>query len=259
MSRGNSTALAEQIATTLPPIQARRLGFTRRIIDADISVGATLATARLTKERSIQSLATRLRLPVRYIEALESEDFRQLPGLIYEKHFVERYARVLGLDPEPLVKGWEELRRDTTTPLLQFAPRARWRDFWIGPFFWRSLTIAAVFLIVAGYLGSRFFVMIKPPVLTLSAPPIDLATTERAIAVSGTTEPGSEVMVNDQPINIKDDGAFNTLIMLEPGPNTIHVVASKRYGRPASVERQVFVATPSPTARSSDRTFLVTP
>jgi cytoskeleton protein RodZ len=48
-------------------------------------------------------MAQRLHLSVSQVEALETGDFGRLAGGPFVKGFVRNYARVLGIDPEPLV------------------------------------------------------------------------------------------------------------------------------------------------------------
>ncbi len=65
--------------------------------------GAALRTAREAAGISPATLAGRLRLHVRQIEALERSDLTALPRLIYVRGFVRSCARELRIDPGPLL------------------------------------------------------------------------------------------------------------------------------------------------------------
>jgi cytoskeleton protein RodZ len=65
--------------------------------------GKLLAAAREGKGLSVADVARSLRLSVRQIEAIEGDDFDKLPGKTFLRGFVRNYAKLLQLDPEPLL------------------------------------------------------------------------------------------------------------------------------------------------------------
>ena len=69
-------------------------------------VGTQLRAARDRVGLSIQDVSDRLKLTVRMVEAIEAHDRRWLPANVYLRGYVRRYAKLLGLDPEPLVAAY---------------------------------------------------------------------------------------------------------------------------------------------------------
>ena len=67
------------------------------------SFGARLAAAREKERLSVGDMASRLRLHVNQVRAIEGENLAQLPEPAYVRGFVRSYARSLGLDPAPLI------------------------------------------------------------------------------------------------------------------------------------------------------------
>ncbi len=68
-----------------------------------VSPGKVLAAARMEKGLSVMDVARSLRLSARQIEAIESEEFEKLPGMTFIRGFIRNYAKLLHLDPEPLL------------------------------------------------------------------------------------------------------------------------------------------------------------
>ena len=66
-------------------------------------VGAELKQAREAAGLAIDQVAEKLRFAPRQIESLEHERFDRLPGPTIARGMVRNYARLLELDPEPLV------------------------------------------------------------------------------------------------------------------------------------------------------------
>lgn len=67
------------------------------------SAGKMLAEARTRLGLSVVEVARQLRLSSRQIEALEADDHASLPGKTFLRGFLRNYARLLQLDPEPLL------------------------------------------------------------------------------------------------------------------------------------------------------------
>ncbi|HTQ77322.1 MAG TPA: RodZ domain-containing protein [Burkholderiales bacterium] len=66
-------------------------------------VGEALAGARQALGCSVADVAQQLKFAPRQIEALERGDFARLPAGTFARGMVRAYARLLKLDPEPLV------------------------------------------------------------------------------------------------------------------------------------------------------------
>lgn len=67
--------------------------------------GRILAQARKEKGLSVADVARSLRLSVRQIEAIDADDFDKLPGKTFLRGFIRNYAKLLQIDPEPLLQG----------------------------------------------------------------------------------------------------------------------------------------------------------
>jgi cytoskeleton protein RodZ len=70
--------------------------------------GRFLRQAREYKGVSLREVERKTRIPRRHLHALESEDFEQLPPLIYARGIVRNYAQFLGLDPMDVLQRFEQ-------------------------------------------------------------------------------------------------------------------------------------------------------
>lgn len=91
--------MSEQVSpsTTEPTTEARP------------QLGEVLAAQRELKKMSVSEAASQLRLGVRQINALEANDFTKLPEPMITRGFIRNYARLLGLDAEPLIHAHRAL------------------------------------------------------------------------------------------------------------------------------------------------------
>jgi cytoskeleton protein RodZ len=67
-------------------------------------VGEELAAAREARGLALADVAQQLKFSPRQLEALEQEQFQLLPGATFARGMVRSYARLLKIDPEPLVQ-----------------------------------------------------------------------------------------------------------------------------------------------------------
>lgn len=67
-------------------------------------VGQELAAAREARGLAVADVAQQLKFAPRQLVALEQEQFGALPGAAFTRGMVRSYARLLKLDPEPLVQ-----------------------------------------------------------------------------------------------------------------------------------------------------------
>jgi cytoskeleton protein RodZ len=75
--------------------------------DAFSSVGPALRELRVQRGWSIVDVSARLKFAPRQIEALENEEWSELPRGSSLRGFLRNYARLLDIDPEPLLTAVE--------------------------------------------------------------------------------------------------------------------------------------------------------
>lgn len=74
-------------------------------IPAAAGVGDVLRSTREAQGHTVADVAQALKLTQRQVDALESERFELLPGAAFARGFLRNYAKLLGLDPEPLLQS----------------------------------------------------------------------------------------------------------------------------------------------------------
>jgi len=82
-------------------------------------IGQTLLEARKRREVDLTEVEAAIKIRVRYLQAIENEDWDVLPGDAYTRGFIRTYALYLGLDGERLA---DEYRRSTAATGGERAP-----------------------------------------------------------------------------------------------------------------------------------------
>lgn len=86
----------------------------------DNGIGATLREARNRRKVDLSEVEAAIKIRVRYLQAIENEEWDALPGGAYTRGFIRTYAFYLGLDGERLA---DDYRRSTAPPGGERAPK----------------------------------------------------------------------------------------------------------------------------------------
>ncbi len=83
------------------------------------NLGEFLRQQRENKHVSVEELATRTRIAVRFIKLIEENQFDQLPNVVSAKGFLRNYARCLGLDETPILNRFSEAIQPAEAPPVE--------------------------------------------------------------------------------------------------------------------------------------------
>ncbi len=172
-----------------------------------VRVGEVLRSRREALGLALDEAYHHLRIPVRWLQAIEEERFDLFDSPQYAKGFVRSYARFLGLDPEPLVqtvasaylKGHKPqlVAPSGEVPIRPVAPRSRLRRL-LG---WTAVA-AAVGLVWLGYVGYRqlraFYSAVEP---SQNQPPaVELSPAPTQAAPQGPDRPFPQPALAGEPV-----------------------------------------------------------
>ncbi len=119
-------------------------------------VGAQLCAERKRQGLSVADIAQRLKYAPRQVEALESDRLEALPGLTFTRGFIRGYAKLLGMNSDPLVAMLEKsIERDAGPTTLQLqsvsAARAQFPERGRAKTWPWVLAIVLVVVVLGGY------------------------------------------------------------------------------------------------------------
>ncbi|MFQ5611206.1 MAG: FlgD immunoglobulin-like domain containing protein [Anaerolineae bacterium] len=86
-----------------------------------------------------------------------------------------------------------------------------------------------------------------PPDINIATPLNDEWLKEALITIAGAVPPGTTLAIDDQPVNVGPDGAFEHDLILQEGDNIIKIEATDDVGNVTTQERIVHVKTTPPS------------
>jgi cytoskeletal protein RodZ len=221
-------------------------------------LGEVLRAAREAKGVDLRRVERETKIRERYLAALESGDYRDLPGSVYTKGFLRNYGSYLGLDPEYLIDLYrlEISATGAERPRAPIPPRPlaakRSRAFVVTP----GAIVGAILFVMVGafiaYLAFEFINFARTPELRITQPAGNVSGyTSLTMTVRGVTAPNARVTVSNLTENpvveADDEGNFEITVGLLPGSNVMRLVARDPVtGRDSEIEeRTILVATDS--------------
>ena len=76
------------------------------------TIGEQLRLSREEQGIALREISNQTRISMRYLEAIESNDYKRLPGGIFNRSFVKAYARFVGFDETQAVEGYAQYLRE---------------------------------------------------------------------------------------------------------------------------------------------------
>jgi cytoskeleton protein RodZ len=76
------------------------------------SIGEKLRLARETRGIALRDISENTRISMRYLEAIETNDYRRLPGGIFNRSFIRAYAKFVGYDEHEAMEDYARTLRE---------------------------------------------------------------------------------------------------------------------------------------------------
>lgn len=199
------------------------------------TTGERLAKVREGNNLSLGEVARKIGIKAFYLQAIETGQYNELPGDIYTLEFVKIYARFLRLDSSEVVSRYITERERYTPKLARQEKIRHWpRSSTVVK---TALTVAASGALVYALILSRAFLL--PPKLEVFSPAVYYESTGSLVVLSGQTEPGSKLFVNNKEVHLGEQGDFNETFNVSPGLTLLKISAQDKRGRRTTTYRTV--------------------
>ncbi|HWT00661.1 MAG TPA: helix-turn-helix domain-containing protein [Pyrinomonadaceae bacterium] len=76
------------------------------------SFGEELRLAREARGVTLRQISDQTRISIRYLEAIEANDYKRLPGGIFNRSFIKAYAKQIGFDEKAALEGYLKTARE---------------------------------------------------------------------------------------------------------------------------------------------------
>jgi cytoskeletal protein RodZ len=232
--------------------------------------GEHLKREREMRGVSLDEIATATRISARYLEALENEEWDQLPGGVFNRGFIRAVARFLGLDEDSLITEYELEAKDNDHTHIVAVPLKK------APRNWRPIIGVVILVAFVAALGTGGWVVYRQygariaaylhrqrATPAASSEPADRTSTAGGADDTGAASPvpGDSGTANAHPATDTADDKSTLELKMEAGkPAEVRVVADGKvafYGHIEVDEVKHFRARSKLEITSSESSALV--
>lgn len=217
------------------------VSFKGKLLSQEERLGDVLRAYRIRRGFSIKDIATRLGLAAHFIDWVESGKYHKLPGEVYAKNFVKRYAQLVGISA---VVALEQYAKERS---LQCTVKDSKKNFkkrltaWWHPVILTRGVAALALVAVIGYIGLQARNIFSSPPLIIESPLDGLVSKDASVQMTGYSLSETKIQVNGREMITDTTGKFTETLDLSPGMNTFTIVAIKKHGAKTTLVRNILL------------------
>lgn len=192
-----------------------------------------LKNTRLDKEWELLDISKKIKVPVKYLEAIEDQNISSFPQEPYCSLIIKDYADYLGLNGTDVLalfrRDFDQKRKTKNKKSLFFS---------FTPKFTFTVSLIFVVLFFLVYLTFEYIKFHQPPKLEVIWP-LEATVSSSIVEISGVTDSESTVRINDDLILVDVNGAFQKKINLNSGENNISVESTSPNGKKTLINKVI--------------------
>ena len=194
-----------------------------------LSIGTILKRAREKRRLTQDDVSKYIKIPNKYLRALESDDYTLFSDKVHAKGFLRIYSEFLNLNSEELLALWrrEYDKYFDNKKITTVAPQKpiEYPKVYITPSLVFVFVVCTAVVGFFGYLFYQYRNYTGAPNMVIYNPKENTVVDKDILDITGVTDLDSEVYVNNQKIVLNTDGSFAESLKLKEGLNTISIKA----------------------------------
>jgi cytoskeletal protein RodZ len=192
------------------------------------TIGSFLRKNREKRRLTQEDVSKYIKIPIKFVQALELDDYSVFSGKVHAKGFLKLYANFLGVGVEEILALWRreyEATFDRRKKVKVTQPKYESPKFLITPSLVISSFVGLCILVFFSYLFYQYRHYTGAPTLNIYNPKDNSVVEKDILDITGSTDLDSDVFVNNQKVILNPDGGFAESIKLKEGLNTISIKA----------------------------------
>lgn len=182
------------------------------------SVSGLLQKKRIELGLSIPEFSKRTKISIENIGYIERGDWQKISSIAYARGMVGKYASAMGMDVKKVLTL---LKRELDDENVTFIRTSDYEKRAERTTMFSKNTLLGIFILVCIlFFIAQLFVFWQHPLLVVDPTPQTIKTNEPFV-LSGKTEPGVLLYLNDERLYQNQEGIFSQQLYLKKGARTI--------------------------------------
>jgi cytoskeletal protein RodZ len=197
-----------------------------------------LAEVRMQLRLSETDVADQTGIQPKFLEMLEQNHFHLLPADVYVFGFLRQLASLYLVDADTLIEQYKKecgiQKQLRERPLFKSSKTKKILGRLVVTPKILSLTAGVLFVVATlGYIVWQVGSINKTPALEIISPQDRQIISDSVITVSGRTDVGDSLNINNKSVFVDAEGAFTTQIGIDNGPQQLVFTASNKFNKTA--------------------------
>lgn len=207
------------------------------------TLGEKFKQARNAAKLSIDEIAGQTKIPAKYLYWLENGEYEKMPSEVYVKGFIAKYARILNLERDELIKIYlnESGMLNKIRNKKNVIPTMKYPKLIITPKSLALLLSAVAFIGILGYFSWQIYFLMRPPQILLGSMQDDFVTKEEHHLLEGSVSGANTLTINDKTVNFNEKGEFSESVNLSEGLNVVELKAKNSLGKETTLIRKIIL------------------
>lgn len=201
-------------------------------------LGDKLKNTRESLKMTLGEVSKKTKIPLDYLRSLEEGNYKELPADVYVGAYLRKYTEILNLNIDEALEQFRAERGIVSKSPSCFTKKT---PLTVTPKRIGLVLSIVVIALIFGYFWHQLSYLINPPAIKIARPNSDLTIREKAIEISGQTEPDVYLTVNGQELYVDKEGYFKGIVNLDSGLNILKFEAKDRFGKINTVIRRIMV------------------
>lgn len=229
--------------------------FSKKTMKKEPALCVRIQALRQATGISLPMLATRTRIPLHHLQALESCEYHRLPEGIYRKAMVQKVLRALDTNPDAFAEELEVHTPPSNTP--QWKERLAQR--YSLSYFARATVVILIMGAVGSYIGMHLYGLMRSPDLVINSPQEGQVVSSPEVTIKGKTDVDASVHINGIEVLATNTGEFIQVIPLHEGSNEVSIRAQKKFGGSREKMVSVFFKPDTPVTEQENNQVSLAP
>lgn len=201
-------------------------GFSKKKIKAEKTLGELFKSVRKKKGFTLEEAEAQTKVKLKYLLALESNNWECLPMEVYVRGFVLSYSKFLGIKQTEALALFDTeavLNRKKQSSELSYNRSFRDIRFLITPKVLAYSALSVFIIAMVSYIAIQLTSFAGMPSLKVISPDNNVVVENDQLDVTGLTDPDAIVSINEEKVPVTQEGKFISTLKLHNGVNILKI------------------------------------
>jgi hypothetical protein len=193
----------------------------------------------------LRLISKQTRISLKYLQAIEANEYHNLPPAAFTKGFIQNFAKAVDLNPTNMLaifrRDYDQDNRGRIIPRGLTEPVTGTRSPFLIPATTSIVLSAIIGIIIIAFFIHQITIFVSAPDMCLLLNPKIMLKSFLRLPLLVLLKPQAALTINNRIVNVSENGEFSTQLALPEGEHTLIITSTSRSKKATTVERSITV------------------